>query len=151
MVSVNKGYHTCGGALINENWVLSSGMCSASKVLIRLGEHNLRRNEGTEQWLEHRINRLLLIAFLFFLRIMSFLTIQHPNFRWYRTYQWWGYNGKELVMNNIALFNNGFKTVTLRIVTLRNENLNLGLLKRFKLYYISYMILLEPLPSFINS
>ena len=62
MVSVNKGYHTCGGALINENWVLSSGMCSASKVLIRLGEHNLRRNEGTEQWLEYRSNRLFLKA-----------------------------------------------------------------------------------------
>ena len=50
MVSVNKGYHSCGGALINENWVLSSGMCGASKVQIRLGEHHLKRHEGTEQW-----------------------------------------------------------------------------------------------------
>ena len=50
MVSVYKGYHSCGGALINENWVLSSGMCWASKVQIRLGEHHLKYHEGTEQW-----------------------------------------------------------------------------------------------------
>ena len=49
MVSLNSGYHFCGGALINENWIVTSAICYKSKVEVRLGEHHLRRVEGNEQ------------------------------------------------------------------------------------------------------
>ena len=45
----STGYHFCGGSLINENWVISSAFCYKSQIQVRLGEHNLRINEGTEQ------------------------------------------------------------------------------------------------------
>ena len=49
MVSLNSGYHFCGGVLINKNWVVSSATCMKKRVEIRLGEHNIRRTEGNEQ------------------------------------------------------------------------------------------------------
>ena len=59
MVSVNFEYHFCGGSLINENWVISSASCFQTQPTgknykwipyqIRLGEHDIRVREGTEQ------------------------------------------------------------------------------------------------------
>ena len=57
MASIHKIYSTqghtypfCGGALINENWVITSAMCCESnRLLVKLGEHNLRYVEGNEQ------------------------------------------------------------------------------------------------------
>ena len=49
----NRGesYHFCGGALINEKWVITSAMCceKSRRILVKLGEHHLRRFEGFEQ------------------------------------------------------------------------------------------------------
>ena len=55
MVSLNNGVHFCGGALINENWVVSTASCVVGfgfvrpKIQARLGEHYLLADEGTEQ------------------------------------------------------------------------------------------------------
>ena len=56
MVSLNTGYHFCGGALVNENWVVSAASCLVGrstrvyrKVQVRLGEHHIAVDEGTEQ------------------------------------------------------------------------------------------------------
>ena len=45
------GFHFCGGALISENWVLTSASCASltEKPKIVLGEYNLDRGEGNEQ------------------------------------------------------------------------------------------------------
>ncbi|KAK7886875.1 hypothetical protein WMY93_026496 [Mugilogobius chulae] len=48
-VSLNSGYHFCGGSLVNENWVVSAAHCYKSRIEVRLGEHNIQVNEGTEQ------------------------------------------------------------------------------------------------------
>ena len=60
MVSLNTGYHFCGGALVNENWVVSAASCFIvgrnrvrlmvyTQVQVRLGEHHIAVDEGTEQ------------------------------------------------------------------------------------------------------
>ncbi|XP_018587706.2 trypsin-1-like isoform X1 [Scleropages formosus] len=48
-VSLNSGYHFCGGSLVNENWVVSAAHCYKSLIEVRLGEHNIQQTENTEQ------------------------------------------------------------------------------------------------------
>uniref|UniRef100_A0A8C9S7I6 trypsin n=1 Tax=Scleropages formosus TaxID=113540 RepID=A0A8C9S7I6_SCLFO len=65
-VSLNSGYHFCGGSLVNENWVVSAAHCYKSRhvvplsgllvlflfpslIEVRLGEHNIQQTENTEQ------------------------------------------------------------------------------------------------------
>ncbi|XP_029593925.1 trypsin-2-like [Salmo trutta] len=64
-VSLNSGYHCCGGSLVNENWVVSAAHCYQSRVEVRLGEHNIQVTEGSEQF------------------ISSSRVIRHPNYSSY--------------------------------------------------------------------
>ncbi|MBN3313774.1 TRY1 protein, partial [Atractosteus spatula] len=50
-VSLNAGYHFCGGSLVNAQWVVSAAHCYKSRIEVRLGEHHIRVNEGTEQFI----------------------------------------------------------------------------------------------------
>ncbi|XP_040217623.1 trypsin-like isoform X5 [Rana temporaria] len=50
-VSLNSGYHFCGGSLINSLWVVSAAHCYQSSMQVRLGEHNIAVSEGTEQFI----------------------------------------------------------------------------------------------------
>ena len=56
MVSLKSGYHFCGGALINESWVITSATCYKSKIEVRLGEHHLEHFEAYEQMWELAIS-----------------------------------------------------------------------------------------------
>uniref|UniRef100_A0A8C5PSK8 Peptidase S1 domain-containing protein n=1 Tax=Leptobrachium leishanense TaxID=445787 RepID=A0A8C5PSK8_9ANUR len=51
IVSLNSGYHFCGGSLINNQWVVSAAHCYKASIQVRLGEHNIAVSEGTEQFI----------------------------------------------------------------------------------------------------
>ncbi|KAK2903016.1 hypothetical protein QQF64_010098 [Cirrhinus molitorella] len=51
-VSLNSGYHFCGGSLVNENWIVSAAHCYKTRIEVRLGEHNIVISEGSEQFID---------------------------------------------------------------------------------------------------
>nr|AAU06120.1 trypsinogen [Takifugu rubripes] len=52
-VSINIGYHYCGGSLINDQWIISAAHCWQNPYtqIAILGDHHIWMHEGTEQYM----------------------------------------------------------------------------------------------------
>ncbi|KAK1896271.1 Trypsin-1 [Dissostichus eleginoides] len=52
-VSINLGYHYCGGSLINDQWIVSAAHCwqNPYSLIAILGDNHIWMNEGTEQFM----------------------------------------------------------------------------------------------------